>query len=33
MDLTQINQKIEELLKDVNKRITNCALQKDFTFV
>lgn len=33
MDLTQINQKIEEILKDVNKRITNCALQKDFAFI
>ena len=28
-----MNQKIEEILKDTNKRFANCALQKDFAFV
>jgi len=33
MDITQINQKIDELLKDTNKRLANCALQKDCAYI
>lgn len=33
MDISQLNQKIEEILKDFNKRLQNCALQKDYAFI
>ena len=33
MDISQMNAKIDDMIKDYNKRITNCALQKDFAFI
>ena len=33
MELNTLNQRIEEIVKDYNKRLTACCLQKDFTFL
>ena len=33
MDINQINQKVDELMKDTNKRLQNCALQKDCAYL
>ncbi len=33
MDINQINSKLDDMIKDFNKRVTNCALQKDFAFL
>jgi len=33
LDLSQMNHKIDELLKETNKRLSNCALQKDTAFI
>lgn len=33
MDITQLHQKIDEVIKETNKRLNNCALQKDCAFI
>lgn len=33
MDISSLNHKIEEILKDTNKRFASCALQKDTAFI
>lgn len=33
MDISSLNLKIEEILKDTNKRFASCALQKDTAFI
>lgn len=33
LDISQLNQKLDDMLCDLNKRINNCANQKDFAFL
>lgn len=33
MDISQLNAKLDDMIKDYNKRLTNCALQKDLAFL
>lgn len=33
IELSQMSQKVDEMCKDFNKRINQCSLQKDFTFL
>jgi len=33
MELSSVNQRIEEIIKDYNKRLSSCCLQKDFNFL
>jgi hypothetical protein len=33
MDISQLHAKLDDISKDYNKRLTNCALQKDLAFL
>ena len=33
MDISQINNKIEEMLKDLNKKMANCVLQQEHVYL
>lgn len=33
LELSSINSKVEEIYRDLSKRMSNCALQKDFTYL
>jgi predicted nucleic acid-binding protein len=33
LELQSLNSKVEEIYRDVSKRLQNCALQKDFTYL
>ncbi len=33
IELQSLNGKVEEIYRDLSKRLSNCALQKDFTYL
>jgi flagellin-specific chaperone FliS len=33
LELQSLNSKVEDIYRDLSKRLTNCALQKDFAYL
>ena len=33
IEIQSLNQKVEEIYRDTSKRLSNCALQKDFNYL